>query len=143
MADRSGSSGGARAISTVPGPLVGLALAGAPGRRARPARDELLLAHQAPHDLLRDPDAAAPQLGVHAAAAVAAAARLEGRPHLGPQRGVAVASEPGAVVLIGAPRYPQETDDRAEGQAGRQPQSLPELALAPVRDRTRLPAYRF
>ena len=123
----------------------GLARVGAPPPAAPARVDDLeaLLAHHAPHALLAAADPAAAQARPHRAVAPGAAPLGEGRGDRAADVGVAVGPEAGPVVLIGALRYPQESGDRAEGQAGRPPQSLAELALAPVRDRSRVPASRF
>ena len=127
----------------VGGPPVGLPGVGAVAAAARPGRDEPLLAHHAPDPLLGDPRAAQAQQGVDAPVAVAAAALLEGLADGAPERGVAVLPEPGPLVLIGALRDPQESGDLSEGQAGLPPQSLAELCLPPVRDRTGGAAFPF
>ncbi len=104
-----------------------------------------LLAHHAAHPLLARHDPGPAHPGVHGSVAAGAVLRIEQLPDQGPYVGIAVASagEPGALVLIGALRYPQETGDLAEGQACLPPQSLAGLALAPVRDRSRVPPARF
>ena len=119
--------------------LAGVA---APPAAAGPGGAEPLLAHQPADDLLRDAHAAPPQLGVDRPVA-APPHRLEGVGDERAQPPVPVPAEPGAVVLIGAPRYPQESGDAAEGQAGGRPQSLAELALAPVRHRSQVRACPF
>ena len=97
------------------------------------------------HALLAGDGAGPAHARPHGAVAPHAVALTEGAHDPGPYVGVAAAAarEPGALVLIGALRYPQETGDRAEGQACLPPQSLAELALAPVRDRSRVPPARF
>ena len=106
---------------------------------------EALLAHHAGHALLAGPDALAAQARPDGAVPPAPRALAEDAHHAVAYVGVAVArrGDAGPPVLIGALRYPQETCDRAEGQGGRPPQSLAELALAPVRDRSRVPPFRF
>ena len=106
---------------------------------------EALLAHHAGHALLAGADALAAQARPDGAVPPAPRALAEDAHHAVAYVGVAVArrGDAGPPVLIGALRYPQETCDRAEGQGGRQPQSLAELALAPVRDRSRVPPFRF
>ena len=106
---------------------------------------EALLAHHAGHALLAGADALAAQARPDGAVPPAPRALAEDAHHAVAYVGVAVArrGDAGPPVLIGALRYPQETCDRAEGQGGRPPQSLAELALAPVRDRSRVPPFRF
>ena len=80
----------------------GLPGVGGPRAPAAPGGREAPLAHEPPHDLLRDAPAAPPELGVDGAVAPAAHGAEQGL-DLVAQRGVLVAAEPGAVVLIGAP----------------------------------------
>ena len=78
--------------------------------------------------------------------AVAPGPLLEQVPDRAPYVRVAVrlpAGQAAPPVLVRALRYPQESGDRAEGQGGLPPQSLAELALAPVRDRSRVPPGSF
>lgn len=94
---------------------------------------EALLAHHAAHPLLAGDDPLPPEPRPDGPVAPGALPLPEHAPDLGPYVGVAVAPQACPVVLIGAPRYPQESGDAAEGQAGLPPRSLAELALAPGR----------
>ena len=80
--------------------LAGVAAPRAPA--SAPARHQALLAHDAPHDLLRDARAAPPELGPHRPVAARAAERLEDLADHGPEGGVPIGPQPGAVVLVGA-----------------------------------------
>ena len=122
---------------------VGLAGVGAVPAPPRAGGLEPLLAHHAPDPLLRDALAAQAQRRVDAAVAVAAAPLLERLSDGAPERRIAVAPEPRPLVLIGAPRDPQESGDLSEGQACLPPQSLTEPGLPPVRHRSRGAAFPF
>lgn len=123
-----------------------LPLVGAPPPAPPPVVDHLepLLPHQPAHDLLGRAPPLAAQARPYRAVAPVAAALLEQLPHPPAQGGVLVgAREPGPPVLIGAPRYPQESGDLSEGPPGRRAQSLAQLALSPVRHRSRVRACPF
>ena len=86
--------------------------------------EHLPIAHDAAHHLLRDLHPTSFEHRPDAPIAEGAIAGLEQGSHLFPKICVLVGAQARAVVLIGALRYLQETYDRSEGQACRQPQSL-------------------
>ena len=102
-----------------------------------PPGDQALLAHDAADDLLRGADGLvelAEPAHHEAVAARAVAVLQEHAPHEGPQRRQAV--RPGdraPLVVIGAPRYPQESGEFSQGPLPRRPQAVYHQGLLPVR----------
>lgn len=102
-----------------------------------------LFSHYAPYDLLKDVCTFSFEPGVYGSVAPAPLAFSKHRSHLCPESFILVLTQTATVVLIGALRYLQESDDQAEGQPCRLPQSLAEPELAPVRDQSRVPPDCF